>query len=514
VTETVTGSAFAALAARPSAGRQSRKLSHLIARDLRGMILRGELAQGQPLPSESDLIRAFEVSRDTLREALRILESESLIRVRRGRGGGAVVQRPHPGAVTRHVSLLLQVRKATVGDIVEARQLIEPSSVAHLALRASEAAAALSELHELELSRQSDPLACLTAIVAFDQAVLRMAGNRTIAVVSSVFRELLAEQAVVGDFRGRGARVVQHLTACHADVLSALATSDPAAVRSSWSAYLEASASELLPGDRDARYDVVSVWRAGGSAQPGGGGPETIAASLARDIRARIAAGELVEGDQLAPMRELVVEYGVSRPSIRECLRILEVEGLVDLRTGSRTGARILVPTTDAAAQLASVALAAASTQMIDVVESRLLVEPEVFELVAARAPDRVVADLLARAEALDDVVDDAPAFVDLIAELERQVFAAAGNPALSVALEMIHWVAIRCRRDILMRVVSLPKVGSLNRLTLDRVKECLRAASMRDPQRAREEWEAQLSDLLAFFRHAYGDRLIVDLFD
>jgi DNA-binding FadR family transcriptional regulator len=514
VTEPEPSSAFASLAARPTVGRQGRKLSHLIARDLRGMILRGELAQGQPLPSESDLIRAFEVSRDTLREALRILESESLIRVRRGRGGGAVVQRPHPGAVTRHVALLLQVRKATVGDINEARQVVEPSSVANLTRTATEAAAALTDLHELELSRLSDPLACLTAIVAFDQAVLRMAGNRTIAVVSSVFRDVVAEQTLGGDFRERGARVVQHLTARHADVLAALGTGDPAAVRASWSAYLEAGAAELGAGDRSARFDVVSVWRASGSAQPGGGGPETIAASLARDIRARIAAGELVAGDQLAPMPQLVAEYGVSRPSLRECLRILEVEGLVDLRTGSRTGARILEPTTDAAAQLASVALAAAGTRMIDVAESRLLVEPDVVELVAARAPEQVLAELWERAEVLDDLVADTPAFVDYITELERQVFAAAGNPAISVALEMIHWVAIRCRRDILMRAVSLPKVARSNRLTADRMKECLQAAAAGDRERAGAAWRAHLQELLPFFRNAYDDRLIVDLFD
>src|ERR1700733_14566202 len=106
--------------------RRPRKLAHVIERELRGLIVRGVLAENQALPSETDLLEAFHVSRNTLREALRILESESLIQIRRGRGGGAVVQRPHARSVARYVSLLLQVRGATVGEVQEARLVLEP----------------------------------------------------------------------------------------------------------------------------------------------------------------------------------------------------------------------------------------------------------------------------------------------------------------------------------------------------------------------------------------------------
>ncbi len=128
--------AGAPLVTRPSVRRQNAsKLSHLIARELRGMIVRGELVPGQALPSEGHLLRTFEVSRDTLREALRILESESLILVRRGRRGGAVVEQPHRRSVTRHVALLLQVQGATVSEVQEARLVIEPPAAGRLAER-------------------------------------------------------------------------------------------------------------------------------------------------------------------------------------------------------------------------------------------------------------------------------------------------------------------------------------------------------------------------------------------
>ena len=65
------------------------KTAELIASQLRGQIVRGELKAGDTLPPEITLMEQFGVSRPTLREAFRILETESLIDVRRGSRGGA-----------------------------------------------------------------------------------------------------------------------------------------------------------------------------------------------------------------------------------------------------------------------------------------------------------------------------------------------------------------------------------------------------------------------------------------
>jgi len=67
----------------------------MIASYLRSRIVRGELAEGDSLPSEVELMHQFDVSRPTLREAFRILETESLIVIRRGSRGPAL---PHPGS--------------------------------------------------------------------------------------------------------------------------------------------------------------------------------------------------------------------------------------------------------------------------------------------------------------------------------------------------------------------------------------------------------------------------------
>jgi DNA-binding FadR family transcriptional regulator len=503
-----------ALVGRPPLGRRSaRKLSHLIARDMRRMILRGELAPGQALAPESDLLQAFDVSRDTLREALRILESEALIHIRRGRGGGAVVQRPHPRAVTRHVALLLQVRGATIGDIHEVRRIMEPPAAGRLADIAPDDLAAIAELHDLEQSRLDQPMACATAIVAFDQAVFRLTGNTTIAVVSAVFRELVVGQALLSSVQDRRAHGLSSLVDRHGAVVEALGSGDAAVIEAAWTAYLTATATVVGGRTLGTPFDVVPLWRAQGSGDPGGA-PDKMAASIARQIRLRIAEGRLTDGDQLPPMPELAAEFGVSRPTIRECLRILEVEGLVDLRTGSRTGARILEPSTDTAGRLASVMLAAARTRMIDVVEARQIVEPPVIELMAERAEPRDIDALRERVAALEAVVQDTPAFVDGIAEVERQTFAVTRNPAISVALEMIHWVNVRCRQEVLMRAVSVPQVIRSNRRASRALELCLQAAARGDAGAAGRAWDEHLGAMTSYFRNAYRDRLIVDLFD
>ena len=107
--------------ARP---RNGGKMSHLVAGELRRQIVRGQIAPGDTLPSEAELIKVLDVSRDTLREALRMLESESLIYIRRGRHGGAVVRRADLRAVARYVALLLQIRQATLDDVHEARLVL------------------------------------------------------------------------------------------------------------------------------------------------------------------------------------------------------------------------------------------------------------------------------------------------------------------------------------------------------------------------------------------------------
>jgi DNA-binding FadR family transcriptional regulator len=119
------------------------KAAELVSRELRKQIVRGEIKEGTSLVSESDMMVHFGVSRPTLREAIRILESEGLISVARGARGGAIVRRPRADVATLYVSLLLQTRGTTLADIYRVHMLVEPAAVRVLAERHKKTAPAV-----------------------------------------------------------------------------------------------------------------------------------------------------------------------------------------------------------------------------------------------------------------------------------------------------------------------------------------------------------------------------------
>lgn len=112
------------------------KASSILVDQIRDRIVRGRLPQGTQLSSESELIETSGFSRATVREALRVLESQGLISVRRGSHGGVRVDRPRPdiGHVTRSTAVLLALSDARLRDLFQFRRLLEPA-VARLAAR-------------------------------------------------------------------------------------------------------------------------------------------------------------------------------------------------------------------------------------------------------------------------------------------------------------------------------------------------------------------------------------------
>jgi GntR family transcriptional regulator, transcriptional repressor for pyruvate dehydrogenase complex len=102
------------------------KASDILVHDLRERILRGELAEGTALPPERVLVTQTRMSRTTVREALRILEVQGLVRIRAGRAGGAFVQRPGTDSVAHSVSLLIRGRQIRLAAVLETREAIEP----------------------------------------------------------------------------------------------------------------------------------------------------------------------------------------------------------------------------------------------------------------------------------------------------------------------------------------------------------------------------------------------------
>lgn len=125
----------------PMYGRRQPRLpkaSDVLADRLRGQILGNQMQPGEPLRSEATLIAETGFSRGTVREALRLLESDGLIEIRRGPHGGIRVAEPDLSHVTRSLALLLTLSGTTMRAFSEFRQLVEPAAAAAAARTATE----------------------------------------------------------------------------------------------------------------------------------------------------------------------------------------------------------------------------------------------------------------------------------------------------------------------------------------------------------------------------------------
>src|SRR3954452_24929291 len=161
------------------------KVGELVATHIRNRIVRGELEPDEALPSESALMEDFNVSRPTLREAFRILESEGLITVRRGARGGARVQAPDSNVAARYAGLLLQNRGATVADVLSARVIVE-SPAAGIVARRRDHVACSRKLREWldEAGAQIDTPAYSESFHGFNRLLVSLTGNETLILVT------------------------------------------------------------------------------------------------------------------------------------------------------------------------------------------------------------------------------------------------------------------------------------------------------------------------------------------
>ena len=180
--------------ARGPVGRQVRvpKTAELVARSLRRQIVRGELGQGEALPSESALMEQFGVSRPTLREAFRVLEAESLIEVRRGVRGGARVNAPDPEVAARYAGLILEYRNATLGDVYDATAVIEPQCARLVAAKhTAEDVKRLRAAVEKEKAVLGDHLALVAAQDEFHTLLVQLTGSTTLDLLAGMLRYMV-----------------------------------------------------------------------------------------------------------------------------------------------------------------------------------------------------------------------------------------------------------------------------------------------------------------------------------
>ncbi|MCK5752056.1 MAG: FadR family transcriptional regulator, partial [Mycobacterium sp.] len=211
----------------------------------------GQLKDGDFLPNEAELMAHFGVSRPTLREAVRVLESERLVEVRRGSRTGARVRVPGPEVVARPAGLLLELSGATIADLLTAKSAIEPMAARLLAeTGTTEAFDELEQMLEgLEtVDHQSDRLAESTG--AFHLRVVQLSGNATLGIVAGMLHEITVRHTafVFNERRPVSRDDYEKLMRSYRKLLQFLRAGDADRAEAHWRKHLDTSRELLLTG--------------------------------------------------------------------------------------------------------------------------------------------------------------------------------------------------------------------------------------------------------------------------
>jgi len=122
---------------------------------------------------------------------------------------------------------------------------------------------------------------------------------------------------------------------------------------------------------------------------------------LANEIRERILSGEYPEGASLPPERELVTQTRMGRTTVREALRILEVQGLIYIRAGRAGGAFVRKPGEDSVADSLELMIRGRQVRLTSVHQTREAIEPHCAQLAAVNRTDEDLRRLTDANEAL-----------------------------------------------------------------------------------------------------------------
>jgi GntR family transcriptional repressor for pyruvate dehydrogenase complex len=201
---------------------------------------------------------------------------------------------------------------------------------------------------------------------------------------------------------------------------------------------------------------------------------------IADQIRALVRSGRLGPGDRLPSERDLCQQFGVSRVTVRDALRLLEGAGLIDTRVGARGGAFVRVPTGSQLGEGISDMITMAALHADEVTEARMVLEVGIVGLVCDRAGDEDFDALREICERSAKAVADGHYDVSYSAEFHIRFAKAAHNRALDL---LVTTFQVPLRHSLEEARASDPRMGKRG---VAEHRALVEAVARRDAEKAR----------------------------
>ena len=232
---------------------------------------------------------------------------------------------------------------------------------------------------------------------------------------------------------------------------------------------------------------------------------------IADELRRMIVSGKLSEGDSLGHEPELVERFGVSRPSLREALRILEAEGLITVVRGMLGGIIVHEPDERMTARTAALVLQARNVSLADVYEARTLLEPVAVRVVASlRARRSAVTELRQLIKQEVRVILDPDAFGPANARFHERLVALSGNQTLTIVAEMLNEVVTRAVTAI-SKTGPAPDSAATRRRGIRSQERLVELIEAGKASAAEEHWRTHMT-VVGKFLLKQGTTTVIDL--
>lgn len=258
----------------PAQHQRHPKIAEWVAQAICEFISRHHLTAGDSLPNEREMVEMFGVGRYSVREALRLLETQQVISIRVGLGGGPVVQRPSPGGLAASLSLVLQFMAVPFKEVIRARELLEPQILSEATVHAS-----TDDLGVLQASADrmhsvlADHHAFLLEDEFFHDSLTMLTKNAALQVIAESLEEVIAGLDLVIRY---SVETRKDILAAHQRIIDALAAGDPeeaarqgAAHVAEFRHFLERQHSKLL--DQSVRWTRIPAGKGGTLRSPRSG---------------------------------------------------------------------------------------------------------------------------------------------------------------------------------------------------------------------------------------------------
>lgn len=319
------------------------KRASQIARRIEADIIRRGWPTGTSLGSEQALQERFQVSRSVLREAVRLVEHHQVARMRRGPNGGLLICEPDAAPATHAIIIYLEYLGITIGDLLDARLLLEPLAASQAAKQIDEGG--IERLRAVLRSEQDRQ----PPNDEFHTTLAEQSKNPVLQLFIDILMRLTVRYAEGSRLASASDAVeaLEHRHRDHSAIVAAVTAGDAVRAMTLSEQHAESVTQWLKdhhqPGSRRRR-------RANREAPQG-----KLAEILAAAIRDDIASSGWQVGEVFGSEVALLERYQVSRAVLREAVRLLEYHAVATTRRGP--GGGLVVAEPQAQASIDTIAL-------------------------------------------------------------------------------------------------------------------------------------------------------------